>query len=46
VAGVAASLTGFCFAAIFELSFIRLWIVVLFFTLLALVSQLSARKER
>jgi O-antigen ligase len=46
VAGVAASLTGFCFAAIFELSFIRLWVVVLFFTLLALVSQLSARKER
>jgi O-antigen ligase len=40
-AGAFAGLTGFCFAAAFELSLLRLWIVVMLFGLLGVIAQLS-----
>jgi O-antigen ligase len=40
---VAASLVAFCFAGILELSFLRLWVVVVLFMLLGIAAQLSAR---
>jgi O-antigen ligase len=43
-AGVAAAFAGFCFAGIFELSFLRLWVVVVFFTLVGIASPPAKRK--
>jgi O-antigen ligase len=38
--GALAAMLGFCFAAIFEISFIRYWSVTLFFSLLAIITVL------
>lgn len=39
--GAFAALIGFCFAAAFELTFLRRWVVIMMFTLLGIISQLS-----
>jgi len=41
-AGVLGGLISFCIAAGLELTFLRLWVVVVFFSLLGVVSQLSS----
>jgi O-antigen ligase len=38
--GALAAMLGFCFAAIFEISFIRYWSVTIFFALLAIITVL------
>jgi O-antigen ligase len=38
--GALAAMLGFCFAAIFEITFIRYWSVTLFFSLLAIITVL------
>jgi O-antigen ligase len=45
-AGALAGLLSFCFAALFELSFIRQWVVITLFSLLAVIAQLSRSQTR
>jgi len=47
-AGAVAALIGFCFAALLELTFLRLWVITVLFTLLAVIVQLAsqARTEK
>jgi O-antigen ligase len=44
-AAALASLVGFCFAAVFELSFLRLWVVIVLFVVLGIIAQLSLLSE-
>jgi O-antigen ligase len=45
--GAFAALVGFCLAAAIELTFLRRWVVIILFTFLGIISQLSTfRKER
>jgi O-antigen ligase len=44
-AGSLAGLLGFCFAALVELSFLRQWVVIVFFTLLAVISHLASYRH-
>ena len=37
-----AALAGFCFAALFELTFLRQWVPLVLFTLLGVAARLSA----
>ncbi len=39
--GAFASLTGFCFSALFELTFLRLWVTITFFMILGIIVRLS-----
>jgi len=41
-AGIVAALSGFCLAGVYELSFIRQWVVLLLFTILGLILNLSS----
>jgi O-antigen ligase len=43
-AAVIASLNAFCVAALFESSFLRLWVVIAFFTLAGIAAQLSEER--
>jgi O-antigen ligase len=43
--GVASSLIGFAVAAIIELSFLRIWVVLIFFILLSIIHNLSANLQ-
>lgn len=45
-AGALAALIGFCFAALFELSFLRQWVVIILFALLGVIAQLASYKQR
>ena len=45
-AGALAGLIGFGCAALFELSFLRQWVVIILFALLGVVAQLAATKQR
>jgi O-antigen ligase len=42
---VLSSLAGFCFAALLESSFVRLWVVVTLFALLGLLAKLSRTQK-
>jgi O-antigen ligase len=44
-AGAFAALIGFCVASFFELSFLRQWTVIIFFTILAVIAQLAWYKQ-
>lgn len=44
--GVLTALLAFCFAALFELSFLREWVVILLFTLLGVITQLYSIQRR
>ena len=44
-AGALAALLAFCFAAAFELSFLRQWVVILLFTLLGVITQLHSTQK-
>ena len=44
-AGAFAALIGFCIAGLFELSFLREWAVIIFFTILAVIAQLACYKQ-
>ena len=46
VTGVLASFVSFCVAAIYELSFLRHWAVILLFTLLGAISCLSSLSDK
>ena len=41
-AGLFSALVSFCFASLFELTFLRQWVVITFFMILALTAQLSS----
>jgi len=43
--GTFASLVGFCFAALFELTFLRQWVVLIVFTSLGIIAQLTLLKN-
>lgn len=45
-AGALAALIGFCFAAFFELSFLRQWVVIILFTFVAVIAQLASYNEK
>ncbi len=44
-AGALAALIGFCFAALFELSFLRQWVVIILFSLLGVIAQPASYKQ-
>ena len=46
VIGAMAGLASFCFAALFELSFLRQWVVIILFVLLGIITQLTVRTPR
>lgn len=41
----AAAFISFCFAAFLELSFIRLWVVIIFFVIIGIISNLSVHAK-
>jgi O-antigen ligase len=45
-AGAYAALIGFCIGAVFELSFLREWVVIIFFSLLGVIAQLAWYKQQ
>ena len=44
-AGAFGALGGFCLAGVFELSLLRLWVVLLLFTLLGVIAHLSPHTQ-
>jgi len=44
--GVCAGLVSFCFAALVELTFLRHWVVLLFFVFLGIISYLSSSRRQ
>jgi len=45
-AGAYAAMTGFCLGAVFELSFLREWVVIVFFSLLGVIARLAWYKQQ
>ena len=44
--GAFASLLGFCFASLFELTFLRQWVTIVLFTILGVIAHLSFKYQK
>jgi O-antigen ligase len=44
--GVLASLLGFCFASLIELTFLRQWVTLVLFTILGVIAHLSFKYQK